>query len=169
MLDTSDPAAATVDRWRAAAESSDVEAALACLSPDIVVTSPLTDQFRLEGTDQVRDFLAAAFTAVRGINFHTQTGQGNSYALAYRARVGSQPFEEAQLLVLNDTAHINQITLFGRPLPALTALMIALGPDLARRQGRRGLATLLRASATPIHVMVTSGDRTIVPRTRPRG
>lgn len=82
--------------------------------------------------------------------------------------VGSQPFEEAQLLLLDDTAHINQITLFGRPLPALTALMITLGPDLARRQGRRGLATLLRASATPIHAMVTSGDRTVVPRTRPR-
>src|SRR5689334_15026538 len=100
MLDTSHSAATTVARWRAAAESGDVDAALACLSPDIVLTSPLTDQFRLEGTDQLRDFLAAAFTAVKGINFHTQTGQGDTYALAYRARVGSQPFEEAQLLLL---------------------------------------------------------------------
>ena len=168
MLDTSHSAATTVARWRAAAESADADAALACLSPDILLTSPLTDQFRLEGTDQLRDFLAAAFTAVKGINFHTQTGQGNSYALAYRARVGSQPFEEAQLMLLDDEARISQITLFGRPLPALTALMITLGPDLARRQGRRGLATLLRASATPIHAMVTFGDRTEVPRTRPR-
>ena len=168
MLDTSHSAATTVARWRAAAENADAAAALACLSPDIVLTSPLTDQFRLEGTDQLHDFLASAFTAVKGINFHTQTGQGNTYALAYRARVGSQPFEEAQLLVLDDKAQISEITLFGRPLPALTALMITLGPDLARRQGRRGLATLLRASATPVHAMVTFGDRTVVPRTRPR-
>ena len=82
--------------------------------------------------------------------------------------MGSQPFEEAQLLLLDDTAHIREITLFGRPLPALTALMITLGPDLARRQGRRGLATLLRASATPVHAMATFGDRTVVPRSRPK-
>lgn len=168
MLDTSHSAATTVARWRAAAENADADAALACLSPDIVLNSPLTDQFRLEGTDQLRDFLASAFTAVKGIRFHTATGQGDMYALVYRARVGSQPFEEAQLLRLDDKAQIREITLFGRPLPALTALMITLGPDLARRQGRRGLATFLRASATPIHAMVTSGDRTVVPRTRPK-
>jgi hypothetical protein len=168
MLDTSHSAATTVARWRAAAESADADAALACLSPDIVLNSPHTDQFPLEGTDQLRDFLGAAFTAVKGINFHTQTGQGDTYALVYRARVGSEPFEEAQLLRLDDEARIKEITLFGRPLPALTALMITLGPDLARRQGRRGLATFLRVSATPIHAMVSSGDRTVVPRTRPK-
>jgi hypothetical protein len=168
MLDTSHSAATTVTRWRAAAENADADAALACLSPDIALTSPLTDQFRLQGTDQLRDFLAAAFTAVKDIHFHTQTGQDDTYTLAYRARVGSQPFEEAQLLRLDHQAQIKEITLFGRPLPALTALMITLGPDLARRQGRRGLATLLRVSATPIHAMATSGDRTVVPRTRPK-
>jgi hypothetical protein len=168
MLDTSHSAATTVARWRAAAESADADAALACLSPDIVLTSPLTDQFRIEGTAQLRDFLSEAFTAVKGIRFHTQTGQGDTYALVYRARVGSEPFEEAQLLRFDDDSQIKEITLFGRPLPALTALMITLGPQLARRQGRRGLATLLRVSATPIHLMVTSGDRTVVPRTRPK-
>ena len=163
MPDTSHSAATTIAHWRAAAESADADAALACLSPDIVLTSPLTDQFRLEGTDQLRDFLTSAFTAVKGIRFHTQIGQDNSYALAYRARVGSQPFEEAQLLLLDDKARIREITLFGRPMPALTALMITLGPELARRQGRRGLAALMRASATPVHAMVTFGDRRVVP------
>ncbi|TCO49045.1 SnoaL-like protein [Kribbella antiqua] len=167
MHDISHSAATTVARWRGAAESGDVDAAVACLSPDIVLSSPLTEQFRLEGSDQLRDFLASAFTAIENIRFHTETGQGDTYALAYRARVGNQPFEEAQLLRLDDKSHIREITLFGRPMPALTALMTTLGPDLARRQGRRGLATLLRASATPVHAMVTFGDRTVVPRTRP--
>lgn len=168
MLDTSYSAATTVARWRAAAESGDADAAVACLSPDVVLSSPLTDQFRLEGPDQLHDFLTAAFTTVKDIRFHTQTGNGDTHALAYRARVGSQPFEEAQLLRLDDNARIKEITLFGRPMPALTALMVNLGPKLARQQGRRGLATLLRVSATPIHAMVTSGDRRVVPRTRPR-
>lgn len=168
MSDTSRSAATTLARWRAASESADADAALACLSPDIVLASPLTDQFRLEGTDQLRDFLTAAFIAVEDIRFHTQTGQGDTHALVYRARVASQPFEEAQLMRLDDTAQIREITLFGRPLPALTALMITLGPKLARQQGRPALAALLRASSTPIHAMVTSGDRTVVPRTRPK-
>jgi hypothetical protein len=167
VLDAMPSAATTIATWRAAAESGDAEAALACLSPDVVLVSPLTDQFRLAGTGQLRDFLASAFTAVEDIRFHTQTGQGDTYALVYRARVASQPFEEAQLLRLDDQARIREITLFGRPMPALTALMITLGPDLARRQGRRGLAALLRASTAPIHAMVTFGDRGIVRRTRP--
>ena len=167
MLDTSPSAATTIARWRAAGESGDAHAAVACLSPDIVLSSPLTEQFRLEGSDQLRDFLASAFTAVEDIHFHTETGQGDTYALVYRARVGTQPFEEAQLLRLDDKAHIREITLFGRPMPALTALMITLGPELARRQGRRGLAALMRASTAPVHAMVAFGDRRVVPLTRP--
>jgi ketosteroid isomerase-like protein len=164
--DTSD-SAATVAHWRAAAESGDVDAAVACLSPNVVLSSPLTEQFRLEGRDQLRDFLGSAFVAIEDIRFHTQTGQGDTYALVYRARVAAQPFEEAQLLRFDDEARIAEITLFGRPMPALTALMTTLGPALARGQGRRGLAAILRASAAPIHAMVTFGDRSVVPRTRP--
>lgn len=169
MPNTSPPSAATtVARWRAAAESADSDAAVACLSPDIVLSSPLTEQFRLEGPDQLRDFLASAFTAVEDIGFHTEIGQGDAYALAYRARVGTQPFEEVQLLQLDHEARIKEISLYGRPMPALTALMITLGPELARRQGRRGIASLLRASSAPVHAMVSFGDRRVVPLTRPR-
>ena len=168
MSETLHSAAATVASWRAAAERGDVDAAVACLSGDVVLSSPLTEQFRIEGRDQLRDFLTSAFTAVENIRFHTQIGEGNTYALFYRAMVRSQPFEEAQLLRLNKEAHIREITLFGRPMPALSALMITLGPDLARRQGRHRLATLIRASTAPVHAMVTFGDRRVVPLTRPK-
>lgn len=167
MSETLHSAAPTVASWRAASERGDVDAAVACLSRDVVLSSPLTEQFRFEGPDQLRDFLTSAFTAVEDIRFHTQTGEGDAYALFYRARVGSQPFEEAQLLRLDDEAHIKEITLFGRPMPALTALMISAGSELARRQGRRGVAALMRASAAPVHAMVTFGDRRVVPLTRP--
>lgn len=46
-----------------------------------MLSSPLTEQFRLEGPDQLRDFLTWAFTAVEDIRFHTQTGEGDAYAL----------------------------------------------------------------------------------------
>jgi hypothetical protein len=159
--------AATVANWRSAEERGDVDAAVACLSREVVLSSPLTEQFRFEGSDQLRSFLTSAFAAVKDVRYHTQTGEGDAYALVYRARVGSQPFEEVQLLRLDDKAQIKEITLFGRPMPALTALMTTLGPELARRQGRRGLAALMRASTMPVHAMVTFGDRSMVPKTRP--
>jgi hypothetical protein len=167
MSETPPSAAAAIARWRSAEERGDVDAAVACLSPDIVLSSPLTDQFRFEGSDQLRDFLTAAFTAVKDVQYHTQTGEGDTYALVYRARVGSQPFEEVQMLRLDDEARITEITLFGRPMPALTSLMHIMGPALARQQGRRGLATLMSVSTIPIHAMVTSGDRGMVAKTRP--
>ena len=167
MSETLHSAAATVARWRSAEERGDVDAAVACLSRDVVLSSPLTEQFRLEGPDQLRDFLTVAFAAVKDVRYHTQTGEGDTYALVYRARVGSQPFEEVQMLRLDDQARITEITLFGRPMPALTALMITLGPRLARRQGRRGLATLMSVATMPIHAMVSSGDRSMVAKTRP--
>lgn len=132
-----------------------------------MLSSPLTEQFRFEGSDQLRDFLTSAFTAVKDVRYHTQTGEGDAYALVYRARVGSQSFEEVQLLRLDDEAKIKEVTLFGRPMPALTALMTTLGPELARQQGRRGLAALMRASTMPVHAMVTFGDRSMVAKTRP--
>ena len=52
-------------------------------------------------------------------------------------------------------------------MPALTALMHLMGPALARQQGRRGLATLMSVSTVPIHAMVSSGDRSMVAKTRP--
>ncbi|MEU0211317.1 nuclear transport factor 2 family protein [Streptomyces canus] len=84
MPETLHSAAATVARWRSAEGRGDVDAAVACLSRDVVLSSPLT------------------------------------------------------------------------------ALMTTLGPELARRQGRRGLAALMRASTMPIHAMVTFGDRAMV-------
>lgn len=83
MLDTSQSAATTIARWRAAGESGD--AAVACLSPDIVLSLPLTEQFRLEGSDQLRDFLASAFTAVEDIHFHTETCQQQGAGALYPA------------------------------------------------------------------------------------
>jgi hypothetical protein len=167
MSETLRSAAATVARWRSAEERGDVDAAVACLSRDVVLGSPLTEQFRFEGSDQLRDFLTSAFAVVKDVRYHTQTGEGDTYALVYRARVASQSFEEVQLLRLDDEAKIKEITLFGRPMPALTALMTTLGPELARQQGRRGLAALMRATTIPIHAMVTFGDRGMVAKSQP--
>jgi hypothetical protein len=157
-----------VGRWRTAGEQGDAEAAASCLADDVVLVSPLTEQFVFRGRDAVRDLLAAAFTAIEGIRFHAETRAGATSALFYRATVRGIELEEAQLLRLDDAGRIAEITLFVRPLPAATALMRALGPEIARRQGRRGLAGFLAANTAPLHAMVRFGDRRVVPLAGPK-
>jgi ketosteroid isomerase-like protein len=156
-----------IERWRRAGEQGDAAAAAACLAVDVVLVSPLTEQFTFRGRDAVRELLAAAFTAVEGIRFRTQTQGDGTYALVYDATVGGQRLEEAQLLTV-EAGEITAITLFVRPLPAATALMRALGPEIAKRQNRRGLAAFLRANTAPLHAMVSFGDRRVVPLAAPK-
>jgi ketosteroid isomerase-like protein len=54
MSDTPYSAATTVARWRSALERGDVDATATCLSADVVLVSPLTQQFHFEGPGQLR-------------------------------------------------------------------------------------------------------------------
>ncbi|MFD2094180.1 nuclear transport factor 2 family protein [Blastococcus deserti] len=161
------PAQDVISRWRAAVESGDADTAAACLAPDVVLISPLTDRFRFTGRDQAHAVLTAAFTVLDDIRFHTQVRDGATVALVARAHVGPQALEEAQLLRLGQDGLVEELTVFGRPLPAVTGLMAALGPVLARNGGRRGLASLLAAATAPLHGMARFGERRIVPLADP--
>ena len=86
MSDTPHSAATTAARRRSALERGDVGAAAACLSADVVLVPPLAEQFHREGPDQLRDFLAPAYTAVEGIRLHTQTAEDNPYTVLHNAR-----------------------------------------------------------------------------------
>lgn len=156
-----------VRRWRAAGESGDAQGAAECLRIDVELTSPLTGRFRFQGREQVHLLLTAAFATISEIRFHTELGDGDTKALFYRGRVGEHEFEEAQLLRLDAEGLISELTLFGRPLPALTGLMSALGPELAQRAGHPALAAFIRASTTPLHAVTQLGDRKLAPLTDP--
>jgi SnoaL-like domain len=156
-----------VAAWRAAGEAGDARAAAGTLAADVEVISPLTEQFRFRGRDQVTEMLTAAFEVISDIRFHTEVGDGATRALFYRARVGRQPVEEAQLLRLDESGLIREITLFGRPLPALTAVMTAIGPRLLRAQRRPGLAGVVGAATRPLAFLTRLGERRLVPLADP--
>ncbi len=158
----------TIEAWRSAGERGDARAAAACLAPDADLISPLTDRLRFHGRDEMETVLEAAFAVISDLRFHTELGDGDSWALFYFARVADREFEEAQLLRLDGDGLIRELTLFGRPLPALTGLMSRLGPELARRQGRPALARFLGASTAPLHAMTLLGDRRVVPLAEPK-
>lgn len=157
----------TIAAWRAAGESADVAAAMACLATDVEVVSPLTAQFRFHGSAQVADMLASAFEVISDIRFHTEVGDGDTWALFYHGRACRETVEEAQLLRLDADGLIREITLFGRPLPALTEVMAGIGPRLLRRQGQPVLARLVTLAAGPLNAMTRMGERTLLPRADP--
>jgi hypothetical protein len=158
---------ATTAAWRAAGENGDATAATACLAENIEVISPLTAKFRFRGRDQVHDMLAAAFTVISDIKFHTETGDESTRALFYYGRSGSQQLEEAQLLRFDDAGLITELTLFGRPLPGLTSVMAGIGPKLLRRQGKPGLAVLIGVATRPVSLLTRLGERSLVPLADP--
>jgi hypothetical protein len=160
-------AEATIAAWRRAGEHGDADAAGQLLAAGIEVISPLTEQFRFRGPEQVTAMLAAAYETIRGIRFHTQVGADQTWALFYHAHAGRQFVEEAQLLRLDASNHIRELTLFGRPLPALTAVMADIGPRLLRGQRRPALARLVGALTGPVAVLTRVGERRIVPLADP--
>ncbi|MEU8106814.1 hypothetical protein AB0C18_24155 [Nonomuraea muscovyensis] len=58
---------------------------------------------------------------------------------------------------------IKDITRWVRPLPALTALMAALGPGMAKAAARPEAALAVAAATGPLAAMTRLGDRTLVP------
>jgi hypothetical protein len=157
----------TIAQWRQAAENHDAGQAIACLAGNAVLISPLTAQFTFDGRDRVADVMIAAFQVIDDIRFHTEVGDSRTRALFYTARCGRQALEEAQLIRLNHEGLITEITLFGRPLPGLTAVMRRIVPLILGRQGRSQLGSVLGVAAVPLHAITTSGEQRLVPLASP--
>jgi hypothetical protein len=146
---------ACIEDFRRAARDKDVELALRTLADDVVVRSPLTDRFTFNGKEEVRRLFEAAYERFDGLDYHTAIG---GRVLVGGATVGGQPIEETLLLTFDDDDKITEVTLFIRPLPGLTAVMAALGPVLARKNGR-STATVLRLMTAPLAAATRTGDR----------
>lgn len=160
-------AEATTASWRAAAESHDVDLAAGCLADDVRIISPLTSRFRFAGREQARDMLVAAFEVIDLLRCHTEVGDDAARALFFHGRCRGQEFEEAQLLRFDGEGRIVELTLFGRPLPGVTAVMAAIGPVMLKRQRRPAAARLIRAATTPLALMTRAGDKRLVPLADP--
>lgn len=162
-----DPIVRTTAAWRAAGERGDAEAAGRCLADGVCLISPLTARFQFRGCGQVRDVLAAAFEVIAEIRYHTEVGDGATRVLFYRGRCGREQFEEAQLLRFDAEGLITELTLFGRPLPGVTAVMAAIGPALLRRQDQPVRARVIAAATRPLAALTRLGEAHVVPLADP--
>ncbi|MEO3868175.1 nuclear transport factor 2 family protein [Nonomuraea sp. B12E4] len=149
--------------YRQAGEAHDLDALIATLSDDVTFHSPLSGTASFQGKEQVRELFASVFRVLSRMRYQTDVGDDRTRALTATALLGRMELHEAALVHLDDDGLIRDITMWIRPLPALTAMMAALGPDLARATGKPGLPLLVGAAVKPLAAMTRLGDRTLVP------
>jgi hypothetical protein len=152
-----------VRAYREAGEAGDLDALMTALADDVVFRSPLSATASFRGKDRVRELFSAVFGVLSELRYHSDLGDQRTRMLTATARLGRQELHEAALISLDEDGLVKEITMWVRPLPALTALMAAIGPRLARATGRPGLPLLVGAAVKPLAAMTRLGDRTLVP------
>ena len=119
------------DAFRKAVEAFDLEAAVACLSPDVVLHSPVTFK-PFEGRDAVRALFSILFKTFEDFRYVGEFhGENGSAVLHFRTRVGDREVEGIDMITPGDGGLIEDFTVMVRPLSAVTALRDAIGAQLA--------------------------------------
>src|SRR4051812_2932425 len=137
---------APVSDYRRGGELSDIGLVGRGLHPDVVLSSPLSDRVRFAGRDAVLEVIGAALTAFDGLRHHTETGDDRIRVLVGSATVDGVAFDETTVLRLGEDGRITAIALSIRPLPALAAIMRALGGQ----RGRPVAGRAVRVALTPL-------------------
>jgi SnoaL-like domain len=158
-----------------ATERHDVEPVIACFAPGIIIRSPITQRIRFEGIEQASDLFRRVFCIISGTRVYETIGEGSSQVVFWRARVGRNYLEEANLLRFDENGLVKEMTVFMRPVPGLLALAVELASSLSgSRSFLRGLAVrlLLGSMATiyrlcePAIVALTAAEVPVSERER---
>ncbi|MEU8357021.1 nuclear transport factor 2 family protein [Nonomuraea sp. NPDC048882] len=153
--------------YRRAGEEHDLDALTATLAADVAFHSPLSGRAAFRGREQVNRLFSVVLDTVSDLRYQSDIGDEHTRAVTATARVGRMTMHETAVLRFDEEGLIEELTMWIRPLPALTAMMAALGPGLARESGRPGLALLVGAAVKPLAAITRLGDRTLVPLLTP--
>lgn len=117
--------------FREAIEAADLEAAVACLSPDVVLHSPVTFK-PFVGREAVAALFEILFKTFEDFRYeHEFQGEDGSAVLHFRTRVGDREVEGIDMIRPGTDGLITDFTVMVRPLSAVTALRDAIGAQLA--------------------------------------
>jgi hypothetical protein len=106
--------------FRVAAESKDVELMTETLREDVVLHSPIL--FRgFEGRDMVGQVLTHVAATLEDFAYTDELAGENSVCLRFKARVGDRELEGIDFLELDEDGKVTELTVFMRPLSAITA------------------------------------------------
>lgn len=106
--------------FRRAAEAKDLDLLTETLREDVELHSPIL--FRgFEGRDAVTQVLAHVAATLEDLTYTDELREGGTVALRFRARVGDRELEGIDFLELDDEGRVAVLTVFMRPMSALTA------------------------------------------------
>jgi SnoaL-like domain len=120
-----------VHPFRRAIEARDVDAAVALLREDVVFHSPVVFT-PYQGREALRRILEAVATVFEDFRYVREIGadDANDHALVFEARVGDKQLEGCDLIQVDDTGAISELTVMVRPLSAALALADAMKAQL---------------------------------------
>lgn len=157
------PASTATATLRAAAERGDADAVAELLAPDVVLHSPLTARVRFEGKDEVAALHRDIFAVLDDLETTEPLALGDTRSFSFRARVRGVELEAMLLARFNDQGQIVELTIFGRPLPAVATLFAALPPRVSARLHGRPTGALVAFVARPLAFVMRTADR-LAPR-----
>lgn len=106
--------------FRLAAEAKDLEATTATLREDVVLHSPIL--FRgFEGREVVVGVLSHVAATLEDLRYVDELAEERTVALRFKARVGDRELEGIDFLELDEQGLVAELTVFMRPMSALTA------------------------------------------------
>ena len=106
--------------FRRAAEAKDLEAMTETLREDVELHSPVL--FRgFEGREVVTAVLTHVAATLEDLTYVDELHGGDSVVLRFKARVGDRELEGIDYLELDEDGRVAVLTVFMRPMSALTA------------------------------------------------
>src|SRR3954466_15515551 len=105
--------------FRRAAEAKDVELMPETLREDVELHSPIL--FRgFEGREIVGQVLTHVAATLEDLTYVDELHEGDSVCLRFEARVGDRELEGIDFLELDEEGRVKELTVFMRPLSAIT-------------------------------------------------
>jgi hypothetical protein len=105
--------------FRVAAEAKDVELMTEALREDVALHSPIL--FRgFEGRDVVRQVLTHVAATLEDLTYVDELTGENTVCLRFEAKVGDRELEGIDFLELDEDGKVAELTVFMRPLSAIT-------------------------------------------------
>ena len=106
--------------FRVAAEAKDVALMTETLREDVVLHSPIL--FRgFEGRDVVGQVLTHVAATLEDLTYVDELAGESSVCLRFKAKVGERELEGIDFLELDEDGRVRELTVFMRPLSAITA------------------------------------------------
>ncbi len=118
--------AATAERFRAAVERQDIDAARELLAPDIVFHSPVTFHPFL-GRDTVIELLSLVAQTFEDFRYTDEVETDGVHALIFRAAIGGREIEGIDILRTDEQGLIADFTVMLRPISGLLPFAQAMG------------------------------------------